>query len=93
MDTVDTMPSHFGWARHDVGQERKEEESGAAGPDNNSDPNTSWFFFAVAQIATRATRTTRIGMHRNSKWAVKKTLKYSGGMELFSAKTVSSLFW
>ena len=40
-------------------------------------------FFAVAQIATRATRATHIGMHRNNKWAVKKTLKYSGGMQLF----------
>ena len=45
MLVVGTMPSHFGWARHDVGQERKEEESGAAGPDNNSDPNTSWVVF------------------------------------------------
>ena len=45
-------------------------------------------FSAVAQIATHATRATRIGMHRNKNLAVKKTVKYSGGMKLFSAETV-----
>ena len=40
-------------------------------------------FSAVAQIATHATRATRIGMSRSSKLAVKKTAKYSDGMQLF----------